>query len=57
MISTIENSNKFQKTKFQKEKSIEDAITLGPTTHSTLINDEFEEVFPKSWFFYVDEKS
>jgi hypothetical protein len=56
VISTIENSNKFQKTKFWKEKSVEDAITLGPTTHATLINDEFKEVFLKSWFFYVDEK-
>jgi hypothetical protein len=30
MISTAENSNKFQKTKFLKEKSIEDVVPLGP---------------------------
>jgi hypothetical protein len=56
VISTAENSNKFQKTRFWKEKSVENAVTLGPTTHATLINDEFEEAFPIFWFFYVDEK-
>jgi hypothetical protein len=30
MIFAIENSNKFQKTKFWKEKSVEDMVTLGP---------------------------
>jgi hypothetical protein len=30
VISAIENSNKFQKTRFWKEKSIEDVVTLGP---------------------------
>jgi len=29
MICAIENSNKFKKTKFWKEKSIEDVVTLG----------------------------
>jgi hypothetical protein len=38
MISTIENSNKFPKTRFWKEKSIEDIATLGPTTHATIVN-------------------
>jgi hypothetical protein len=28
LISTTENSNKFQNTKFWKEKSVEDMITL-----------------------------
>jgi hypothetical protein len=28
LISATENSNKFQKTKFWKEKSVEDAVTL-----------------------------
>jgi len=28
VISTVENSNKFQKTRFWKEKSIEDVVTL-----------------------------
>jgi hypothetical protein len=31
VISTAENSNKFQKTRFWKEKSVEDKVTLGPT--------------------------
>jgi hypothetical protein len=35
MISTAENSNKFQKTKFWKEKSVEDVITLGPMAQAT----------------------
>jgi hypothetical protein len=33
VISATENSNKFQKTKFWKEKSVEDVVTLGPTAH------------------------
>ncbi len=40
MISTTENSNKFQKTKFWKEKSVEDVVTLGPMAHATLSIDE-----------------
>ncbi len=31
VISAAENSNKFPKTKFWKEKSVEDVVTLGPT--------------------------
>jgi hypothetical protein len=31
MIFVSENSNKFQKTRFWKEKSVEDVVTLGPT--------------------------
>ncbi len=31
VISTAENSNKFQKTRFWKEKSVENVVTLGPT--------------------------
>jgi hypothetical protein len=30
MISATENSNKFQKTRFWKEKSVEDVVTLEP---------------------------
>ncbi len=57
VISTFENSNKFQKTRLWKEKSVEDMVTLGPTTHATLINDEFEKVFPNSWFFMLMKKN
>ncbi len=37
MISTAENSNKFQKTRFWKEKSVEGVVTLGPTAKATLV--------------------
>jgi hypothetical protein len=30
VISTVEISNKFQKTKFWKEESVKDMVTLGP---------------------------
>jgi len=36
VIPATENSNKFQKTKFWKEKSVEDVVTLGPTAQATL---------------------
>ncbi len=36
MISAAENSIKFQKTRFWKEKSVEDVVTLGPTPQVTL---------------------
>jgi len=37
VIYAAKNSNKFQKTKFLKEKSVEDVVTLGPTTQVTLV--------------------
>jgi hypothetical protein len=37
MIYVVENSNKFQKTRFWNEKSVEDVVTLGPMTHATLV--------------------
>jgi hypothetical protein len=30
-------SNKFQKTRFWKEKSVEDVLTLGPTTQAAIV--------------------
>jgi hypothetical protein len=30
LIYALENSNKLQKTRFWKEKSVEDVVTLGP---------------------------
>jgi hypothetical protein len=36
VISAVENSNKFPKTKFWKEKSAEDMVTLGPTAQAML---------------------
>ncbi len=38
MISAGENSNKFQKTRFWKEKSGEDVVILGPMAQATLVN-------------------
>ncbi len=35
VISAAENSNKFQKTRFWKEKSVEPMVTLGPTAQAT----------------------
>ncbi len=37
MISAAENSNKFQKTRFWKENSVEDVITLEPMAKATLV--------------------
>jgi hypothetical protein len=36
MTSTVENSNKFLKTRFWKEKSVENMVTLGPMAQATL---------------------
>jgi hypothetical protein len=35
VISTAENSNTFQKTRFWKEKSVEVMVTLEPTAQAT----------------------
>ncbi len=37
VISATENSNKFQITRFWKEKSVEDVVTLGPMAQATLV--------------------
>jgi len=37
VISATENLNKFEKTRFWKEKSVEDVVTLGPTAHVALV--------------------
>jgi len=38
VISAVKNSNKFQKVRFWKEKSVEDMVTLGSTStgHTSL---------------------
>ncbi len=41
MISAAENSIKFQKTRFWKEKSVEDEFTFGPTAQATLVYYEY----------------
>jgi hypothetical protein len=37
VITDAENSNRFQKTRFWKEKSVEDVVTLGPRAEATLV--------------------
>jgi hypothetical protein len=37
VISAAENSNKFQKTRFWKEKSVDNVVALGPMAQATLI--------------------
>ncbi len=37
VTSTTKNSNKILKTRFSKEKSIEDVVTLGPMAKATLM--------------------
>jgi len=37
VISAAENSNKFQKTRFWKEKSDENVVTLKPRAQATLV--------------------
>jgi hypothetical protein len=39
VISAAENSNKFYKIRFWKEKSIENVVPLGPTAQATLANE------------------
>jgi hypothetical protein len=48
MISATENSNKFQKTRFWKKKSVEDEFTLGPTAQATLILMNYATSIP--WY-------
>ncbi len=38
VISAAENSNKFLKTRFWKEKSVEGVVTLGPMAQATLVS-------------------
>jgi hypothetical protein len=48
MISAAENPNKFQKTRFLKEKSVENVVTLGPMAQATLVI-----MMPKKLKFYT----
>jgi hypothetical protein len=43
VISGAENSNKFQKTRFWKEKSVEDVVTLGPAAQATLVTIKWRQ--------------
>jgi hypothetical protein len=45
VVSAAENSNKFQKTRFWKEKSVEDVVALGPMAQATLVNIMISEVY------------
>jgi hypothetical protein len=41
MLFATEILNKFQNTRFWKEKSVEDMVTLGPTTQARLVVYKF----------------
>jgi hypothetical protein len=51
MIFVAENSNKFQKTRFWKEKSVQDVITLGPTANARLVANEATTLSKFQGFF------
>jgi hypothetical protein len=48
VISAAENSNKFQKIRFWKEKSIENVVPLGPRAQATMVNERSSHplIFP-----------
>jgi hypothetical protein len=50
MIFVAENSTKFQKTKFWKEKSVEDLLTLRPSANATLVANEATTLSSKVFF-------
>jgi hypothetical protein len=41
VIFAAENSNKFHKTRFWKEKSVKDVVTLGPMAQANLVLHSF----------------
>jgi hypothetical protein len=45
VISAAENSNKFQKTRFWNEKSVEDVVTLGPMAQATLVRMKLKQKY------------
>jgi len=47
VISASENSNKFQKTRFWKEISVEDVVTLGPMAQAILVPYYYKEIITK----------
>jgi hypothetical protein len=44
VISAAENSNKFPKTRFWKEKSVEDVLTLGPRAQTTILYMKYAQM-------------
>jgi hypothetical protein len=52
VISTTENSNKFQKAWSWKEKSVEDMVTLGPIAHATLVFIIFIKIYQNVIMIY-----
>jgi hypothetical protein len=55
VISAAENSNKFQKARFWKEKSVEEVVTLGPSTKN-LANTCQQKSLDSSCAKYLSEK-
>jgi hypothetical protein len=48
VISGVENSNKVQKTRFWKEKSVEAVVALGPTVQATLVYIKMRKTWQSS---------
>ncbi len=50
VISATENSNKFPKSRFWKEKSVEDVVTLGlDCTHATSLHQKYLDAKEDLW--------
>jgi peroxiredoxin len=49
VISAAENSNKFQKSRFCKEKSVEDVVTLGPMAQATLVSIDLSILMKRTY--------
>jgi hypothetical protein len=56
VISASKNSNTFQKTRFWKEKSVEDVVTLGRMAQATLVflksGPAFQRHVPSRGFYF-----
>jgi len=52
VTSIVENSNKFQKTGFWKEKSVEDMVTIGPMAQATLVFIIFIKIYQNVIMIY-----
>ncbi len=57
MIFATKNSNKFQKTRFWKGKSVEDVITLRPMAQATLVSMNIPPPKEKESYYSVVSQS
>jgi hypothetical protein len=49
----LEIQIKFQKTRFWKEKSLEDVVTLGPMEHATLVAKVWHDLYNSMVNFWM----